>query len=81
MKEKTGELELKSNSSGLAVKDSPLKIRRLSKQVEAQLATLDPHDKTDKKKINALNKDKAALQATDCQNRRNAGSHQRPTHQ
>ena len=35
----------------------------LIRQVEAQLAELDPKNKTEKKKITALNKDKAALNA------------------
>ncbi|KAF5416835.1 MAG: hypothetical protein C5S49_04255 [Candidatus Methanogaster sp.] len=33
------------------------------RQVDAQLANLDPGDKADKKKITALNKDKAILEA------------------
>ena len=47
----------------MAAKGSQPKIGDSFSRSKAQLANLDPHDKTDKKKIAALNKDKAALQA------------------
>ena len=63
MKDKTNELELKVQLKRLGGEGFTAENQALIRQVEAQLANLDPHDKTDKKKINALNKDKAALQA------------------
>ena len=63
LKDKTNELELKVQLKRLGGEGFTAENKTLIRQVEAQLAKLDPHDKTDKKKINALNKDKAALQA------------------
>ena len=63
LKEKTGELELKVQLKRLGGVGFTAENKALIQQVEAQLVTLDPHDKADKKKIAALNKDKAALQA------------------
>ena len=64
LKDKTNELELKVQLKRLGGEGFTAENKALIQQVgTAQLANLDPHDKTDKKKINALNKDKAALQA------------------
>ena len=63
LKDKTNELELKVQLKRLGGEGFTAENKTLIRQVEAQLAKLDPHNKTDKKKINALNKDKAALQA------------------
>ena len=63
LKDKTGELELKVQLKRLGGEGFTAENKALIQQVEAQLATLNPHDKTDRKKINALNKDKAALRA------------------
>ena len=62
LKEKTSELNLKIQLKRLGGEGFKAESRGLIQQVEAQLAMLDPGDKTDKNKINALNKDKAALQ-------------------
>ena len=43
-------------------KDSRLRSRELIQQVESRLVKLDSSNRTDKRKINALNKDKAALE-------------------
>ena len=61
-KDKTTELELKIQLKRLGGAGFKAESRELIQQVESQLAKLDPLDKTDKKKINALNKDKAALE-------------------
>ena len=61
-KNKTTELELKIQLKRLGGEGFKAESRELIQQVESQLANLDPHDKTDKKKINVLNKDKATLQ-------------------
>ena len=63
LKDETSELELKVQLKRLGGEGFTAENKELIQQVENQLANLDPHDKTDKKKINALNKDKAALQA------------------
>ena len=63
LKDKTSELNLKVQLKRLGGEGFKAESRGLIQQVEDQLANLDPHDKTDKKKIAALNKDKAALQA------------------
>ena len=62
LKDKTNELNLKVQLKRLGGEGFKAESRELIQQVESQLAKLDPLDKTDKKKINALNKDKAALQ-------------------
>ena len=62
LKDKTSELDLKAQLKRLGGEGFTAENKALTRQVEAQLANLDPHDKTDKKKIAALNKDKAALQ-------------------
>ena len=62
LKDKTNELNLKVQLKRLGGEGFKAESRELIQQVESQLAKLDPLDKTDKKKINALNRDKAALQ-------------------
>ena len=59
LKEKTSELNLKIQLKRLGGEGFKVESRGLIRQVEVQLAQLDPGDKTDKSKINALNKDKA----------------------
>ena len=54
-KNKTSELELKIQLKRLGGAGFKAESRELIQQVESQLANLDPHDKTDKKKINVLN--------------------------
>ena len=62
LKHKTNELELKVQLKRLGGEGFTAENKKLIQQLKAQLATLDPHDKTDKKKMAALNKDKAALE-------------------
>ena len=62
LKEKTSELNLKIQLKRLGGEGFKAESRGLIQQVEVQLAQLDPGDKTDKNKINALNKDKAVLE-------------------
>ena len=61
-KNKTNELELKIQLKRLGGEGFKAESRGLIQQIEDQLANLDPHDKTDNKKIDALNKDKAVLE-------------------
>ena len=61
-KNKTNELELKIQLKRLGGEGFKAESRRLIQQIEDQLANLDPRDKSDKNKINALNKDKAVLE-------------------
>lgn len=61
LKEKTTELELKLELKRLGGDVFKEENRELILQVEAQLVKLDASKKADKKKITALNKDKAAL--------------------
>jgi type I restriction enzyme M protein len=63
LKTKTDELALKLQLKRLGGDEFKAESRQLIQQVEAQLADLDPAKKTDKRKIAALNKDKAALKA------------------
>ena len=63
LKDKTSELELKVQLKRLGGEGFKAESRELIQQVESRLARLDPGDKTDKKRINALNKEKAALEA------------------
>jgi len=63
LKTKTDELELKLQIKRLGGEEFKAESLELIRQVEAQLAELDPKNKADKKKITALNKDKAALNA------------------
>jgi type I restriction enzyme M protein len=63
LKTKTDELALKIQLKRLGGEEFKAESLELIRQVEAQLADLDPGKKTDKRKITALNKDKAALKA------------------
>ena len=63
LKTKTDELELKLQLKRLGGDEFKAESFELIRQVDAQLANLDPGNKTDKKKITALNKDKAVLEA------------------
>ena len=62
LKDKNSELELKIQLKRLGGEGFKAENRELIKQVEGQLARLDPGNKTDKKKIDVLNRDKAALE-------------------
>jgi len=62
LKLKTDELELKLQLKRLGGDEFKEESRELIRQVDTQLATLEDNNKDDKKKITALNKDKAALQ-------------------
>ena len=62
LKEKTNELDLKVQLKRLGGEGFKAESRGLIQQVESRLTELDPRDKTDKKKIAALNKDKAVLE-------------------
>ena len=61
LKVKTSELELKVQLKRLGGERFKTESQELIQQVESQLAKLDLDDKTDKKKFNALNKDKVEL--------------------
>jgi type I restriction enzyme M protein len=63
LKIKTNELELKLQLKRLGGDEFKAESQDLIRQVDAQLAKLDNGSKDDKKKITALKKDKAALQA------------------
>jgi len=63
LKIKTDELSLKLELKRLGGDDFKAENRKLIQQVEERLTELDPKDKADKRKITALNKDKATLQA------------------
>lgn len=63
LKEKTNELELKLELKRLGAEGFTDENRELIRQVDKQMAELDAGNKTDKKKITALQKDKAALKA------------------
>ncbi len=63
LKEKTTELELKLELKRLGAEGFTDENRELIRQVDRQMAELDADNKTDKKKITALQKDKAALKA------------------
>ncbi len=56
------ELELKVQLKRLGGEGFTAENKKLIQQVENQLANLDPSNTTDKKKIDALNKDKATLE-------------------
>ena len=62
LKAKTGELAVKLDLKRLGGDDFKAESLRLIKQVDSRLGDFDPEDKADKRKINALNKDKAALE-------------------
>ena len=61
LKDKTAELSLKLQFKRIGAQDYQAETQALIKQVDARLADLDPANKEDKKRITALNKDKAAL--------------------
>lgn len=61
LKEKTNELDLKIELKRLGGEGFTAETHELIKQVEGQIAKLDENNKTDKRKIAALKKDKAAL--------------------
>ena len=63
LKTKTDELELKLQLKRLGGEEFKAESFELIRQVDAQLAKLDPGNKTDKNKITALSKDKKALDA------------------
>ncbi len=59
----TAELDLKLQLKRLGAEDFKAESEQLLRQVQAQLATLDATDKEQKKRIAALTKDRAALEA------------------
>lgn len=63
LKTKTDELDLKLQLKRLGSEDFTAESKDLIRQVDDQLAKLDATNKDDKKKITALNKDRAALQS------------------
>ena len=63
LKTRTDELALKLQLKRLGGEEFKAESLELIRQVEAQLAKLDPKNKADKKKITALSKDKVALDA------------------
>ncbi|MCK4601145.1 MAG: N-6 DNA methylase, partial [Phycisphaerae bacterium] len=62
LKQKTAELELKLQLKRLGGDEFKAENRELIRQVDEQLSRLDIGNKLDKRKINALNKDKAVLE-------------------
>lgn len=62
LKTKTDEIALKLQLKRLGADEFKSESQELIRQVDAQLADLDPTKKDDKKKVTALNKDKAALE-------------------
>jgi len=62
LKKKTNELELKLQLKRLGGDNFKAESRELIRQVDGRLNALDANNKADKKKINALNKDKVALE-------------------
>ncbi|MFH1489294.1 MAG: N-6 DNA methylase, partial [Pseudomonadota bacterium] len=63
LKTRTDELALKLQLKRLGGEEFKAESLELIRQVDAQLAELDPKNKAEKKKITALNKDKTALNA------------------
>ena len=63
LKTKTDELSLKLQLKRLGGDEFKAESRELIRQVETQLADLDPGKKSDKRKVTALNQDKTALKA------------------
>ena len=63
LKSQTTELALKLQLKRLGADEFKAESQELLRQVDAQLADLDPGIKADKKKIKALKKDRAALEA------------------
>ena len=62
LKGEASELALKVQLKRLGSEGFKIENQELIQQVESQMAKLDPDNHTDKKKINALNKDKALLE-------------------
>ena len=62
LKDKTKELEDKLQLKRLGGEGFKIENQEQIQQIESQLALLDPNSKTDKRKINALNSDKAVLE-------------------
>ena len=62
LKDRTNELKLKVQLKRLGGEGFKAKNQELIKQVKTQLVKLNPGNKTDKKKINVLNKTKATLE-------------------
>ena len=62
LKSKTEELDLKLQLKRLGGDEFEVESRALIRQVEEQLATMDPTNKDENKRINALHKDRAALE-------------------
>jgi type I restriction enzyme M protein len=62
LKQLQSELELKLRLKRIGGDEAKAETRELLQQVETQIKGLNPNDKDDKKKITALEKDKAALQ-------------------
>ena len=62
LKDKTRELEDKLQLKRLGGEGFKNENQELIQQVETQIVSLDPSNKTDKTKINALNRDKAVLE-------------------
>ena len=63
LKQKTGELELKLQLNRLGGDEFKAESQELIRQVDERLSRLDASVKTDRREINALNRDKAALEA------------------
>ena len=62
LKSTTSELEFKVQLKRLGGEGFTTESRELIQQIESRLVKLDSSNRTDKRKINALNKDKAALE-------------------
>ncbi len=62
LRSRTEELELKLQLKRLGGDEFEAESRALIRQVDEQLATLDPANKDENKRINALHKDRAALE-------------------
>jgi type I restriction enzyme M protein len=63
LKAKTDELALKLELKRVGGDDFKAESAEMIKQVDGRIGELDPKDKSEKRKINALKKDKAALEA------------------
>jgi type I restriction enzyme M protein len=61
-KERQAELALKLSLKRLGAEEEKAETEALIRSIDEQLEDLDPKDKTDSRKINALNHDKAALE-------------------
>lgn len=63
VKDKQSELDLKLQLKRLGAEEFQAEILQLIAQVTTEMAALNPDDKNDKRKLGALGKDKAALEA------------------